>query len=35
MEVLNKTIKKLSDAEYDELVMQVSGKKKEQALFNS
>ena len=28
MEVLNKTIKKLSDAEYNELVMQVSGKKR-------
>ncbi|HKR04897.1 MAG TPA: hypothetical protein VJY62_09695 [Bacteroidia bacterium] len=28
MEVLNKTIKKLSDAEYDELVMQVAGKKR-------
>ncbi|MEO5572009.1 MAG: hypothetical protein ABIT08_09625 [Bacteroidia bacterium] len=28
MEVLNKTIKKLSEAEYQELIMQVSGKKK-------
>ncbi|MEP7167883.1 MAG: hypothetical protein ABI855_00785 [Bacteroidota bacterium] len=28
MDVLNKTIKKLTDAEYNELVMQVSGKKK-------
>jgi hypothetical protein len=28
MEILNKTIKKLSDAEYNELVMQVSGNRK-------
>jgi len=28
MDILNKTIKKLTDAEYDELVMQVSGKKR-------
>ncbi|MFM7176071.1 MAG: hypothetical protein ACKO0X_01460 [Bacteroidota bacterium] len=28
MDILNKTIKKLSDAEYQDLLMQVSGKKK-------